>query len=512
MSAPSHHREVERKFRVSSAFTLPDLQGVDGVSSVEAEAPLDLVAAYHDTEDLTLIRWRTTLRRREGGPDEGWHLKLPVAGTDGSTRDELHLPLTAGPEGAVPAQLADIVSPLVRGAHLTTVARVRTARTPFSLCDASGDRILELVDDHVQVTAADGTVVGAFREIEVEVVAPDSADVEGMLEAVSAALLAAGAEPSSVTKAASALGARAADEPDVPMIAPPAKGALAVDVLQAALADHVRRLLLADVGVRRDLPDAVHQMRVAARRLRSILRTYRECLATDWAEGLSEELKWLASELGAIRDTEVMRDRLDAHAARLGEPDAEAARRVVDVRLTSRLQAARSGALAALRSDRHAWLLEDLIRAVHEPSVNDEAYRPAARVLPPHARHAWRRFAKAVRVLDFDSPSSDWHAARIAAKRARYAVEALVPVSGPRVGAFATALAEATEMLGEHQDAHIAQHTVRTLADSSQIAGPEAFALGRLHDLESEFELIARLTFLERWPVIARTARKSGMV
>lgn len=512
MSAPTHHREIERKFRVDRAFTLPDLTAVEGIEGVHPQNPVDMSAIYHDTSDLTLIRWRTTLRRREGGADAGWHLKLPVAGSDGTTRDELHLPLDAGRAGSVPAMLADIVSPLVRGAELEAVARVHTIRHPHALVDASGAAVLELVDDAVEVFGSDGALVADFREIEVEVVAADDARVETLLDAVSQALLAAGAEPSSVTKAASALGPRAADPPDVPAFALPADGGLAVDVVQAALADHVRRLLLADVGVRRNLPDAVHQMRVAARRLRSILRSYREVLDGDWADGLAEELRWMANELGAIRDTEVLQSRLDAHAALLDDPDAEAARAVVDERLTARLAAARSGALAALRSDRHAWLLDDLIRAVHEPPVIDAAFQRADEVLPPHAATSWRRFARAVKGLDFDSPSTDWHEARIRAKRARYAIEALVPISGKRVAAWAAAMAEVTEVLGEHQDAHIAQAAVRTLAESPSVTGAQGFALGRLHDLERELEFIARLTFFERWPAIARSAKKSGKV
>ncbi len=511
MTEATEHREVERKFRVGPDFRLPELAGLPHAEVVRAVPDVHLAATYHDTATLSLIRWGTTLRRREGGHDEGWHLKLPVSGAESGVRDEIRLPLASGAAGLVPAALADIVAPLTRGAALTPLAVVRTHRQPTELVADDGTVLVELVDDEVTVTNPDGTPVSSFREIEAEIVAHDDPRADAALEAACEALLAAGAEPSSVSKAASALGPLASAPPDVVPVPAPDSDGLAIDALGSVLAEHVRRLLIADVGVRRDLPDAVHQMRVSARRLRSVLRSFAPLLEPAWAEQLAEELKWMASELGAIRDTEVLQERLDGHAAELGEPDAGTARAIIDRRLSARLAAARSGALAALRSDRHGWLLDDLVLAAAQPRVTDEAFRPLADVLPEPVRKAWRKFARSVDDLGMDSASSDWHRARIRAKRARYSVDAYAPSAGKRVARFARTMADITEVLGEHQDAHVAQQTLRDLAALSDTTGVEGLALGRLLEVERAHELELRAEFLDQWPDFVAAARRAGL-
>ncbi len=501
----STHREVERKFRVDEAFTIPALSAIPPLTQERTAAPVDMTAVYFDTDRLALLRWGATLRRREGGVDDGWHLKLPVEGLD--ARDEIRAPLGSG--AAVPAALADIVARLVRGERLTPQATVRTRRTATLLLDANGEPIVEVVDDDVRVHDADGEIVDRFREIEVEIVDPHAAASHDTMDALAGVLVDAGAHPGSLSKAASALGARAQQPPDIPAFPPPATGALAADVIRAALGTHARRLLFADVAVRRDLPDAVHQMRVAARRLRSVLRTFDSLLDPEWSQALREELGWLASELGAIRDTEVLLERLDEDAELLGEPDAGQARAIIDPRLRSRLAAARSGALAALRSDRHEWLLDDLVAAADEPRVLDVAFVPIDEIGPALVGRAWRRFARAAAELRVDGPATTWHAARIRAKRARYSVDVLASIDGDRMAHLADELADVTEVLGEHQDAWVAQQVLRDLADAA--TGAEAFALGRLHDIEVEREALARLAFLEMWPQVKRAAKRSGL-
>lgn len=510
MTAATTHREVERKLRVADGFALPDLISLGIISRLNADAPREMTAVYHDTASLALFRWGTTLRRRQGGPDEGWHLKLPVPGADAGARDELHLPLAAGGIGVVPATLADIVSPLTRGERLEPQVTVRTLRTPAELLDVDGVARLELVDDRVVAQAADGRQVGAFREIEVEALDADDPATLALMSRVVDALVAAGAEPGSLSKAAQAMGPRASEPADVPDLPLPADGAFAADVVRSAIATHVRQFLLADVAVRRDLPDAVHRMRVSARRLRSVLRTFGPILDPEWASMLRTELGWIASELGMIRDTEVLMTRLDEDADLLGDPDGPAARSVIDERLRARIASGRSGALAALRSDRHEWLIEDLVTAATAPRLLDDAFRPAEEVLPELLHRAWRSLARAVRTLRIDGPADAWHAARIKAKRARYSVDAVTELMGPRTERLADALADVTEVLGEHQDACVAQEFVRELAATAP--GTDAFALGRLHDVEGEREMLARLAFLELWPEVRRAAKRSGVV
>lgn len=508
---PTSHREVERKLRVHGLFTMPDLAEAGVVARVEEREAFTMRAVYHDTAELTLFRWGITLRHRTGGGDEGWHMKLPVTGADGSTRDEMHLPLDAGEVGSVPAAFIEVVAPLLREQPVRPVITLVTERTPRIVLNGEGRPLAEIVDDVVSVQH-EGRVVSVFREVEIEALDADDPEALEALDSVVGFLVGEGAEPSSVSKAASALGPRTSAPPDVPPLPVPGRNDLAVDAIRAVLSQHVRHLLMADVGVRRDLPDSVHQMRVAARRLRSAFATFAPLLEPEESEALREELKWIASELGGIRDTEVMIDRLDRHAGELVDPtDTERARAVIDPSLNRRLVAARASALAALRSDRHQQLVDDLMTAAIEPPVTDAAYAPCVDVLLPLVARTWRRLDKTISQLDIAGESAPWHAARIKAKRARYAAESVAGVFGRDMEKLAHRLAEVTELLGEHQDAHVAQTIIRELAAHADTDGATGMSLGLLYEFESEEEILDRLRFLEIWPRARRVARRVGM-
>lgn len=496
------HREVERKFRVTGAFTMPDLGAVSGVARVEAHPTFAMSNVYYDTSDLRLFRWGITLRRRAGGPDEGWHLKLPVQGAGEGVRDEMRVPL--GPD--LPDALARLVTAFARSEPLVPVAALQTERTPWLLFDADGTAVVEVVDDTVSVMEGD-RVATRFREIEAEALtgAPD----EHLLGRVSETLLSAGAVPGTMSKAGAALGPRAAVPPELPELPWPEPTAPSGDVVSAYLALHCRRLLLADLRLRRDLPDAVHQMRVSARRLRSGLKVFEPLVDQEWARHVRAELGWMASGLGAARDTEVLQERLDTHAAQLGEADSALARAVLDPALGQRMADAAGEAASVVDSARYAALLETLVDGVRRPPLTERARTSAEEVLPPLVAKAFRRLDRRVAGLEMDTPSPVWHEARIAAKRARYAADAVAPVLGHDMDRLASRLADVTEVLGSHQDAHVAQQTLRDLAADAGAAG--AFALGRLLGIEQSAEMADRLAFLDLWPQVRRAAHRAGI-
>lgn len=496
------HREVELKFRVTGALTLPDLAALPGISRVEARPTFAMSNVYYDTQDLRLFRWGITLRRRSGGPDEGWHLKLPVHGAGEGVRDEMRAPLSDN----LPASLSRLVTAFARGAALAPVAALQTERTPRLLLDRAGSPVIEVVDDTVSVMDGD-RVATRFREIEAEALT-DPPDEE-LLREVGDALLAAGAVPGTMGKAGAALGPRAAVPPDVPELPWPDASAPAGDVVSAYLALHCRRLLLADLMLRRDLPDAVHQMRVSARRLRSGLKVFEPLLDEDWARALRAELGWMASGLGAARDTEVLRERLDTHATELEGDDAARARAVIDTALGQRMSEAEDEVRAVVDSERYVALLEALVEGVRRPPLTPYARESADKVLPPLVAKAYRRLDRRVEALEIDTPSPVWHEARIAAKRARYSADAVAPVLGHDMGRLAERLADVTEVLGSHQDAHVAQATLRGLAPQVDPAG--AFALGRLLGIEEEAEMADRRAFLDLWPQVRRAAHRADI-
>lgn len=195
------YREVERKFDADPGAPLPDLSGLADAVSEAAQSQLD--AIYFDTADTQLARHHITLRRRTGGDDAGWHLKLP-AGQD--TRTEVRLPLGRATR-KVPAALAREVRAVVGDRPIVPIAVLHTTRVERRLLGADGKTLALVADDTVRGRRLTGAVEESiWREIEVELVDGDELDLD-LLESVSARLRAAGLTPSgSSSKLARVLG------------------------------------------------------------------------------------------------------------------------------------------------------------------------------------------------------------------------------------------------------------------------------------------------------------------
>lgn len=195
--------EIEQKYDVGADFAVPKLAGLSGSRRAADPRRIYLSATYFDTEGLDLIKNKVTLRRRVGGDDEGWHLKLPVRK---DTRQEVHAPLDD--TDSVPAQLAAQVKDITAGRRLRPIVLLDTERTVVTLAGPAGDALVEVADDRVTAVRFGQTDSEpmTWREIEVEVKSsdPEAAD---LLETVGAALREAGAKPSaSASKLARALG------------------------------------------------------------------------------------------------------------------------------------------------------------------------------------------------------------------------------------------------------------------------------------------------------------------
>ena len=220
--------------------------------------------------------------------------------------------------------------------------------------------------------------------------------------------------------------------------------------------------------VRRDEPDAVHQMRVATRRLRSTLRSFGQIISRDRTQRLATELKWLGTVLGDARDAEVLAAHLQAG---LCETPAELVIGPVQARVqghfASKHADARTALLDALDSDRYFSLLDELDQLIAEPPFTPKAARPAADVLPAVARRPYRQVSPAHApgaAYPAGQPTDEaLHQARKAAKRARYASEAMAPGIGKKASRFAKQMKKLQSVLGDHQDAVIARQAEREL-------------------------------------------------
>ena len=481
-------REIERKYEAAPETRLPDLTGAVGVSAVVHRGVSELDAVYYDTRDLRLAADSLTLRRRTGGEDAGWHLKFPVAP---GVRDEIRAPLA----DTLPESLAGLLRSRIRGAEPVPLVRLLSTRDVHHLADGDGTVLAELSVDEVLAERLSGEGAGrtaTWTEIEVELA--DDGDT-ALLDAVEAQLREAGirpsASPSKVSRALAETG--------------PAENAAGhgtkrrpawVDAPRTA-GDHVlayvqrqtEAVIGYDPAVRRDLPDSVHQMRVATRRLRSAFRTYRRILDQAVTAPLADELKWLAAELGVDRDQEVLEarlhDRIGALPGTLVLGPVEARVRLWSV---ARREDARHRVLGVLDSERYLMLLDALDALLADPPLLPAAAREPGAVLPravlkDYARLA-TRIGHALALPPGQRRDVALHEARKAAKRARYAGEAARPALGKPAKKFARRMKSVQQVLGDHQDSVVARDALRALAVAADAAGESAFTWGLLYGRE----------------------------
>ncbi|MGB8405529.1 MAG: CHAD domain-containing protein, partial [Mycobacterium sp.] len=289
---PSRHTEIERKFAVDDETVSPSFDGLSAVTRVEQSPVAHLDAVYFDTAGHDLAAHKITLRRRTGGTDAGWHLKLP-AGAD--ARTEVRLPLNGAREG-VPDELRDIVLAIVRDQLLAPVARIETQRTVVTLFGS--DELAEFCDD--RVTASAGDAEQNWREWELELAS--GVGDEELLDRLAHRLFDAGARPAEHgSKLAKVLAAGRPAEPEAAKPEP-------TDAVHRAIAAHVDELIEWDRAVRSDTFDSVHQMRVTIRKIRSLLQETGGLGERAW---VLDELKLLAGVLGAARDAEVLAQRYE---------------------------------------------------------------------------------------------------------------------------------------------------------------------------------------------------------
>jgi CHAD domain-containing protein len=227
------------------------------------------------------------------------------------------------------------------------------------------------------------------------------------------------------------------------------------DVVLAYLSTQSGRLRALDLAVRRDAPDAIHQMRVTTRRLRAALQAF-PMVVLEPTTQLKGELRWLGQVLGDARDADVLEqyfeDRLIAAPVELVIGPAQA--RVV-AHFAPAHAAARDAVLAALDSARYFGILHELDRLLAEPLRTEAATGPAAEVL---------------------------HEARKAAKRARYAAEAVEPVFGKQARRFAKRMKAVQSVLGDQHDVVIAAGVAREIGVQAHLAGENAFSFGLLNE------------------------------
>ena len=481
--------EREAKLAADASFDLPDLhEAIPGVGA-SAEGTERFVTSYYDTADLRLTRWGGSLRYRTG---VGWTVKLP-GGTDDEviTRQEVTF---EGPSVRPPAAALDLLSAFVRTSPVRLATRMQTLRHLVALSANDDGEVAEVVDD--EVTVLDGRrIVERFREVEVELVVDGD---ERVLEAVVSSLVRGGARrEEAMPKATRALRPNSLLPPDV-VVPRVGKRSTVHEVMRAAIAASTERLIRHDPLVRLgEDAEGVHQARVATRRLRSDLRSFRALLVEGPRDHLREELGWLGTELGRVRDLDVLDERLRRHASATLDDDARGVATLLQ-RLRAQQGSARAELLSAMREPRYVALLDDLVDSTVSPPVRAEvAEVRAIETLADVMERPWAHLARLGERLGPSSSDADLHEARIRVKRVRYAAEALAPVAGKPARRFARRAAAMQVVLGEHQDAVMATAWLREQAAGT--TSRVAFTAGVLSGLEARAKDAARQAWPSAW-------------
>ena len=490
--ANSRYLEVERKFEVFESTVSPSFEGLSSVASVERSPSQQLDAVYFDTPAHDLASHRVTLRRRTGGPDAGWHLKLP-AGPD--ARTEVRMPLGDDSNDTVPDELLDVVLAIVRDHPVGPVARISTSRTVDVLYGPDGVALAEFCDDDVVARAEDDEESEQrWREWELELA--EGADRD-LLDRLANRLLDAGAVPAGHgSKLARVLEGEDTDGPDA--VEPPA------DPVHRAVAEQVEQLLVWDRAVRADAYDSVHQMRVTTRKIRSLLQASEGAFGISDDAWILDELRQLAAVLGVARDAEVLAERYEKA---LDELPGELVRGPVRERLVDGAKKHyKSGlrrSLTAMRSQRYFRLLDALEGLVAAEPTPTQAGEELAQLTIDSAYRRVHKAAKRAAQAAEEDRDEALHRIRKGAKRLRYTAAA---TGESKVSDRAKTI---QTLLGDHQYSVVSRTHLSHQAEAAHAAGEDTFSYGLLYQLEDDLARRSREQLDDALKKLDRSVRKT---
>lgn len=474
MTQPAQdHTEVEWQF--SALDVRPVLRWLESATlpgyTIRAAGTKTLDDTYYDTAGWRLHRAGYTARIRAKANGDEVTIKSMAEAKDGvRSRREITELLERGGEGGpatAPGQCGAFLR-LIAGRHaLEPLFTLNQVRRAFDLRDAAGPLGEIAVDETAIPLGGEDTPVKLSR-VEVEVEGPDA--LARATRFVDVLVAACGLQPAGTSKfeaALVALGLRPAAAPDLGPVE--VAGAMtAGDVAFAVMRRHFAVLLANEAGTRlgEDI-EALHDMRVATRRLRAAMQTFRPFLPAR-IERFRAEFGWVARALGEVRDLDVQIENLDAWRAGF-EPARVHTLDAIESLLAARREAARRRMLAALDSRRYEQLVERFTVALQrgEPRTLLAGRQPILAVAPDLLGRRYRRVRRRGDAITVASPPGDYHLLRIDAKKLRYALEFVGPIYGRPAVEFSQRVTALQDVLGLHQDADVAVDALAAMAASN---------------------------------------------
>jgi len=447
---------------VDDHFRLPQLNGTP-------RPRRRLTSTCYDTSRYDLTRAGITLRSRAERGRQAWHLTLPL----NNDRQELEI---VDHHSTPPAQFRELLFLHTGQRRLVPVATLRTRRRTVRL-HAGNVTIADITLDQIAVVKH-RAVLAHVRELTITRI--DGTDTE--LRDIERQLRRAGAGDhdgrSALCRVLSlpAPGTEGQPGPDAPVAAH----------VTWALARHARWLLAHDPGARLGRePESLHQLRVATRQLRAILRAAAPPLAPKWADSLRHELAWLSQVLGPARDLDVHLADVRRDAAQLETRDRQPLKHFV-AHLEALRATAQEGLRNELRRTRYLHLIKRLQAAAQDPAIVESTI-----TLRELAGRTFKTLRKAIRRAGVSPGNTRVHEIRVKTKRARYAAELAEPAVGKAARRFITVARALQDLLGMHQDAIQAEARIRAFVASSTNVRA-AFVAGRMVERQRERQTQAR--------------------
>ena len=521
---PSPRLALTRTYLAPTPEQAPGAGELPGVADVGPALDVTTEETHYDTADLALAAAGVSVRRQTGAPTggapRGWILEVPGRGP--RTHEVRHALGRA--VRTAPAALQRLTWAAARGRSLGPVLALTTTAHRRDLLDADGLVVARLTTREVSARALvpEDAAAQTWSEWQAEV-------VDGrrdLLDAITDAWEALGAEESDRTAQLRAVLDGPDDEGDDAVSADDSAGALVL----GRLAQDVGWLLSQDPLARIDAPDAVRALRVAARRLHSVLGTFAPVVAEGATDALRAELAWLVEVAGPARDLEVLTEQLledldeeaAGHVAGTGTGNPAVVAERVRVVLGERSAAAHAEVLQALDSQRYRDLVAALEAFVADPPTAKPARREAGKVLLPLVADAHRAVRDAYRDLDLDVHADIEHDVerataddaraltrlRDAAAAARDAAAVLAPRVGEDAEEYVDVVKELLDVLDEHAETVVAREFLAGLVEES---GSGAFVLGRLHALAEVRSAVAFHDVEAAWDAVNRKKLRRWM-
>lgn len=471
--------EHEIKFRIPHRFQFPPDMG-------QPIPPRRFTSTYFDTKYHRLGQLGLTLRKRVENSHSVWQLKIP----SGAVR--LELEIVSGSR-TIPWEFVDLLTAFFRKEAAVQLGILRTKRTGIRI--EMDHQIIAEVDRDSVALIKDRKIVHAFQELEVEL----QEGTDSHLKSISKRLAHAGAQE------------KVLQQPKIfealhlpyPLVlkgsnhsAPP------TELIQDSLHAQFFHILRHDPGTRlgRD-SEALHQMRVATRRLRAILRTVQTFLAPEWTNPVRREMKWLGSLLGDVRDGDVLLEYFRTNFQDLSFEEQPACQSILTY-FEDQRSVARAKLLEGLRSDRYLALLNHL-----EESFSQLPFRPSPLTISDLAGKTLDKLREVVQASNCLFPKLELHRIRILLKRARYAYELAEPVLGKGAKRFLQQAKSLQDILGQHQDAVVAEHRLLALVRHSRDTGIAYVSGLMVERLRNRQDQVAQ-QIPEQWKKLEKQGKK----